>query len=395
MLKENICRIARELYEDAVANRRHLHANPELSFKEYNTSAFVAGRLTELNIPFEKKADTGIVALLKGTKSDSDQVIALRADMDALPITEANDVVYKSKNPGVMHACGHDMHTSSLLATASILNQIKSEFSGTIKFIFQPGEERIPGGASLMIKDGALENPHPTHIIGQHVMPELPFGKIGFCEGPYMASSDELYITVKGKGGHGAIPHLNIDPVSITCQLIVALQQIVSRQANPIIPSVLSFGRLIADGSTNVIPDKVEIEGTFRTFDNEWREEAHKRMRNMASSLVEGMGGECDFEIRRGYPVLINEGNLTKEVRHYAEDFLGKENVVNIDPCMPAEDFAFYSQQIPACFYRIGTGDEANGITSGLHTPTFNIDEKSLEIGPGLMAYVAVKCLGN
>lgn len=395
MLKEDIRRIARELHEDAVANRRHLHANPELSFKEYNTSAFVAKKLTELDIPFEKKADTGVVALLKGTKSDSDQIIALRADMDALPITEANDVDYKSQNPGVMHACGHDMHTSSLLATVSILNQLKSEFSGTIKFIFQPGEERIPGGASLMIKDGALENPHPTHIIGQHVMPELPFGKIGFCEGPYMASSDELYITVKGKGGHGAIPHLNVDPVSIACQLIVALQQIVSRQANPIIPSVLSFGRLIADGATNVIPDKVEIEGTFRTFDNEWREEAHKRMKKMASSLVEGMGGECDFEIRRGYPVLINEGNLTKEVRHYAENFLGKENVIDIDPCMPAEDFAFYSQQIPACFYRIGTGDEANGITSGLHTPTFNIDEKSLETGPGLMAYVAVKCLGN
>ena len=395
MLKENIRRIAKELHEDVVANRRHLHANPELSFKEYNTSAFVAKKLTELDIPFEKKADTGIVALLKGGKSDSEKIIALRADMDALPITEANDVDYKSQNPGVMHACGHDMHTSSLLATVSILNQLKSEFSGTVKFIFQPGEERIPGGASLMIKDGVLKDPRPAHIIGQHVMPELPFGKIGFCEGPYMASSDELYLTVKGKGGHGAIPHLNIDPVSISCQLIVALQQIVSRQANPIIPSVLSFGRFIADGATNVIPDKVEIEGTFRTFDNEWREEAHKRMKKMAQLLVEGMGGECDFEIRRGYPVLINEENLTKDVRHFAEDFLGKENVVDIDPCMPAEDFAFYSQQVPACFYRIGTGDEANGITSGLHTPTFNIDEKSLETGPGLMAYVAVKCLGN
>lgn len=395
MLKENICRIARELHKDAVANRRHLHANPELSFKEYNTSAFVAKKITELGIAFEKKADTGIVALLKGSKSDSDQVIALRADMDALPITEANDVDYKSQNPGVMHACGHDMHTSSLLATANILNQLKSEFSGTIKFIFQPGEEKVPGGASIMIKEGVLENPRPKHIIGQHVMPELPFGKIGFCEGPYMASSDELYITVKGRGGHGAIPHLNIDPVTITCQLIIALQQIVSRQANPIIPSVLSFGKIIAEGATNVIPDKVEIEGTFRTFNNEWREEAHQRMKKMASGLVEGMGGECDFEIRRGYPVLINEANITREVRQYTEDFLGKENVVDLDPWMPAEDFAFYSQHIPGCFYRIGTGDEANGITSGLHTPTFNIDEKSLETGPGLMAYVALKCLGN
>jgi amidohydrolase len=395
MLKEKIRTLAKELHAEAVMHRRYLHAHPELSFKEYNTSAFVAEKLTELEIPFEKKADTGIVALLKGTKSDSDEVIALRADMDALPITEANEVAYKSQNPGVMHACGHDMHTSSLLATANILSHLKPGFSGTIKFIFQPGEERIPGGASLMIKEGVLENPNPKSIIGQHVMPELPFGKVGFRAGPYMASSDELYITVTGKGGHGAIPHLNVDPVTITCQLITALQQIVSRQANPIIPSVLSFGRLIADGATNVIPDKVEIEGTFRTFDNEWREEAHKRMKKMALSLVEGMGGECDFEIRRGYPVLINEANITKEVRQYTEDFLGKENVLDIDPCTPAEDFAFYSQQIPSCFYRIGTGDEANGITSGLHTPTFNIDEKSLETGPGLMAYVVVKCLGN
>ncbi|MEO8960848.1 MAG: M20 family metallopeptidase [Ginsengibacter sp.] len=395
MLKEKIQSLAKGLHSVTVTHRRHLHSHPELSFKEYNTSAFVSEKLTELGIPFEKKGDTGIVALLKGTKSDSDQIIALRADMDALPITETNDVSYKSQNTGVMHACGHDMHTSSLLATATILNHLQSEFSGTVKFIFQPGEEKIPGGASIMIKEGVLENPKPKNIIGQHVMPELAFGKVGFCAGPYMASSDELYITVTGKGGHGAIPHLNIDPVAITCQLVVALQQIVSRQANPIIPTVLSFGRLIADGATNVIPDKVEIEGTFRTFDNEWREVAHERMKKMAVLLVEGMGGKCDFEIRRGYPVLINEANFTREVRQYTEDFLGKENVIDIDPCMPAEDFAFYSQQIPACFYRIGVSDEANNITSGLHTPTFNIDEKSLETGPGLMAYLALKCLGN
>lgn len=395
MLKEKIHRLAKELHEETVAHRRYLHTHPELSFKEYNTSAFVAEKLKALGISFEKKADTGIVAHLTGTKSDSDEVIALRADMDALPIKEANEVAYKSQNDGVMHACGHDMHTSSLLATANILNHLQSEFSGTVKFIFQPGEEKIPGGASLMIKDGALGNPKPASIVGQHVMPELPFGKIGFCEGPYMASSDELYITVTGKGGHGAIPHLNVDPVTITCQLVTALQQIVSRQANPIIPSVLSFGRLIADGATNVIPDKVEIEGTFRTFDNEWRDVAHERMKKMATMLVEGMGGKCSFEIRRGYPVLINDADTTRKVRQHTEDFLGKENVIDIEPCMPAEDFAFYSQQIPACFYRIGVRDEAHNITSGLHTPTFNIDERSLETGPGLMAYVALKCLGN
>ncbi len=395
MLKEKIQILAKELHHVTIMNRRQLHSHPELSFKEFKTSAFVAGKLTKLGIQFEKKADTGIVALLKGAKSASDQIIALRADMDALPITETNDVSYKSQNPGVMHACGHDMHTSSLLATANILNQLKSEFSGTVKLIFQPGEEKIPGGASIMIKEGVLENPKPKSIIGQHVMPELPFGKVGFCAGPYLASSDEIYITVTGKGGHGAIPHLNIDPVAITCQLIIALQQIVSRQANPIIPSVLSFGKLIAEGATNVIPDKVEIEGTFRTFDIEWKEIAHARMKKMAVSLVEGMGGKCNFEIRKGYPVLNNEENLTREVRQYTEDFLGKENVLDIDPSMGAEDFAFYSQQIPACFYRIGVANEKSGITSGLHTSTFDIDERSLEMGPGLMAYLAVKYLGN
>jgi len=395
MLKENIRRIAKGLHKEAVTNRRYLHTHPELSFKEYNTSAFVAGKLTELGIPFEKKADTGIVALLEGTQSISDQIIALRADMDALPITEANEVSYKSQNPGVMHACGHDMHTSSLLATAGILSRLKSEFSGAVKFIFQPGEERLPGGASLMIKEGVLENPRPKGILGQHVMPELPVGKVGFRSGSYMASNDEIYITVIGKGGHAAMPHLTIDPVSITCQMITALQQIVSRQANPLIPSALSFGKIIANGSNNIIPDKVVIEGTFRTLNEAWREEAHKRMQEMAVSFVKGMGGKCTFEIRKGYPVLINDEELTREMCDHAENFLGKDKVVDLDLWMAAEDFAFYSQQIPGCYYRLGVGNEANGITSGLHTPTFNIDEQSLETGSGLMAYLALKSLGN
>lgn len=395
ILKENIFSLAREQLAEAIVNRRHLHSRPELSFKEYNTVAFVADRLTALEIPFKKMADTGIVALLKGTQAVSGQVVALRADMDALPIEEENVVPYKSQNVGVMHACGHDVHTSSLLATVSILSRLKSEFSGAVKFIFQPGEERLPGGASLMIKEGVLENPRPKGILGQHVMPELAVGRVGFRSGSYMASNDEIYITVIGKGGHAAMPHLNIDPVSITCEMITALQQIVSRQANPLIPSVLSFGKIIANGSNNVIPDKVVIEGTFRTLNEAWREEAHKRMQEMAVSLVKGMGGKCTFEIRKGYPVLINEGELTREMRDHAENFLGKDKVVDLDLCMAAEDFAFYSQQIPGCYYRLGVGNEAKGITSGLHTPTFNIDEQALQTGSGLMAYLALKYLGN
>jgi len=395
MLKEDIYHLAGELYKETVAHRRHLHTRPELSFKEYNTSAFVADKLADLGIPFEKKTDTGIVALLTGTKEVSGRVVALRADMDALPIEEENEVPYKSQNVGVMHACGHDVHTSSLLATAGILSRLKAKFSGAVKFIFQPGEEKLPGGASLMIKEGVLENPGPQAILGQHVMPELPVGRVGFPSGSYMASNDEIYITVIGRGGHAAMPHLTIDPVSIACQMITALQQIVSRRANPLIPSVLSFGKIIANGSNNIIPDKVMIEGTFRTLNEPWREEAHKTMKEMAISLVMGMGGKCTFEIRKGYPVLINEEALTTEMRHQAEDFLGKDKVVDLDIWMAAEDFAFYAQHVPGCFYRLGVGNEVNGITSGLHTSTFDIDEKALETGSGLMAYLALKSLGN
>lgn len=393
MLKQNIEKLAKELYQETVDNRRYLHENPELSFKEHNTSSFIKNRLTALNIPFESKADTGILAWVHGTHSRSDKVMALRADIDALPIHEANNTAYRSKNEGIMHACGHDVHTASLITAANIINKLKDSFSGIVKFIFQPAEERIPGGAKQMIQEGVLENPVPQFMLGQHVMPELPAGKIGFRSGNYMASTDELFIKVTGKGGHAAMPHLNIDSVAISCELVSALQQIVSRHANPLIPSVLSFGRFIANGSTNVIPDEVEIEGTFRTLDEQWRDEAHQRMKKLATSLVEGLGAQCSFEIRKGYPVLHNDEELTNEVRKYAIEFLGKENVVELDIWMAAEDFAYYSQIIPACFYRLGTGNETKGITSGLHTPTFDVDEQALKTSPGLMAYLALRLL--
>ncbi|WP_316824342.1 M20 family metallopeptidase [Pedobacter miscanthi] len=394
MIKNKVQELAAHIFNDVVGYRQHIHANPELSFKEFETSLFIKDKLKKWGIEYTDCANTGVVGLIKGNKP-SDQVIALRADMDALPIHEANDKPYRSKNHGVMHACGHDVHTSSLLGTAYILNQMKDDFGGTIKLIFQPAEELLPGGASIMIKEGVLENPKPHHIVGQHVMPLIDAGKVGFRSGIYMASTDELYVTVTGKGGHGAQPHQNIDPVVIASHIIIALQQVVSRNADPRIPSVLSFGKVIANGATNIIPNEVKIEGTFRTLDEDWRDEAHKRMKKMAEGIAESMGGSCDFDIHRGYPFLINEEKLTANARGFAEEFLGKENVVDLDIWMAAEDFSFYSQVTDACFYRLGTGNAAKDTQYSVHTPRFDVDEDALKISTGLMAYIALKQLGN
>jgi len=394
MLKGEIKRSAQKICSEVIANRRHLHAHPELSFCEYETSGFIKQKLGQMGISWMAMADTGIVAVIQGEIA-SQRVIALRADIDALPIAEANEVTYASQNTGIMHACGHDAHTSSLLGAAQILQSLKSKFAGTIKLIFQPAEEKLPGGASIMIKEGVLENPVPEAIIGQHVMPALECGKIGIREGRFMASMDEIFVKVRGKGGHGAQPHQNIDPVLITSHIIVALQQIVSRMADPMLPTVLSFGKVIANGAINVIPDEVYIEGTFRTLDEKWRDEAHVKIKTMAETIAKSMGGSCEFNIVRGYPPLVNEKRLTEHVRSFAEDYLGKENVLDLDVWMAAEDFAYYSQAANSCFYLLGVGNKEKGITSSLHTPTFNIDENALTLSTGLMAYIALKQLGN
>lgn len=394
MIKQQIQELAKNIFNDVVANRRHLHSHPELSFHEVETSKFVAAKLDELGIEYIKMADTGLVGLIKGDKP-STNVIALRADMDALPITEANDVPYKSQNNGIMHACGHDVHTSSLLGVAKILTSLKSEFGGTVKLIFQPAEEKLPGGASIMIKEGVLENPKPQAVIGQHVMPLIDAGKVGFRSGQYMASTDELYMTVTGKGGHAAQPQQNIDPVIITAHILTALQQIVSRFSDPKTSCVLSFGKVIANGATNVIPNEVKLEGTFRALDEKWRAEAHEKMIKMATGIAESMGATCEFNIVKGYPFLTNEPKLTASARGFAEDYLGAENVLDLDIWMAGEDFAYYTQVADACFYRLGTRNEARGITSSVHTPTFDIEENALETSVGLMAYIAVKQLGN
>ncbi|MBL7842892.1 MAG: amidohydrolase [Cyclobacteriaceae bacterium] len=388
-LLSKIKSLSEKYAKDVVAMRRHIHANPELSYLEFNTAKYVASQLKSFGFTPEEVAKTGLVVEIKG-KNPERKMVALRADMDALPIHEANDVSYKSTNPGVMHACGHDVHTASLLGTAKILNDIKHDFEGTVRLIFQPGEEKNPGGASYMIKEGVLENPAPASIIGQHVFPLLPVGKIGFREGMYMASSDELFLKVIGKGGHGAAPELTIDPIVIASHIIIALQQVVSRNASPKQPTVLTFGKIIGDGATNIIPNEVTMAGTFRAMDETWRKEGLKKIKKIAETLAESMGGKCEVEISHGYPFLKNDPSVTQRIRKAAEAYVGKENVVDIDITLGSEDFAYYSQVVPASFYRLGTRNESKGITSYVHTPTFNIDEDALITSPGLMAWMAV-----
>jgi len=389
---EALRRDAEALEQTLVSDRRHLHQNPELSFEEVQTSAFVQERLRDLNIPFTAGiGGSGVVANLQGHRPGP--VVALRADMDALPIQEANDVPYASKVPGVMHACGHDVHTASLLGVAALLRSRTQEFSGTVRFLFQPAEEKLPGGASLMIRDGALANPVPQAIYGQHVMPLLPAGTVGFRSGRYMASADEIRLTIRGKGGHAAMPHLNTDSVLIASHIVVALQQVVSRRANPTLPSVLSFGHIIGEGAYNVLPNDVRLRGTFRTMDETWRAQAHALIREIASGTASAMGAICDVEIDRGYPMLFNHPEPTALARSTAEAYLGPQQVVDLDLWMAAEDFAFYAQEIPASFYRLGTRNEAKGWVSSVHTSTFDVDESALPLGAGLMAAIALEQL--
>lgn len=390
-LKQRIQSLSDTYYGDVLAIRRHLHSHPELSFQEHSTATFIEQELKKIGIVnYERMADTGITFLIEGNAGPSDKVVALRADIDALPITEANDVPYKSQNVGVMHACGHDVHTSSLLGAVRILQEVRDTFRGKIRVIFQPGEEKLPGGASLMIKEGVLDHPKTHRILGQHVMPLIPVGKVGFRKGMYMASADEIYFTVKGKGGHAAMPENAVDPVLITSHIIVALQQIISRNSSPKIPSVLSFGRVEAYGATNVIPNEVKVQGTFRTYDEEWRADAHKRMVKMATGIAESMGATCEFDVHKGYPHLKNHPEYTERNIQAAKEYLGDDNVEEIDLWLAGEDFAFYSHHTDACFYRLGTRNEAKGITSGVHTPTFDIDESALKIGMGLFAWLTV-----
>ena len=385
--------LATQYKSEIIAHRRHLHMHPELSFQEEKTGKYIARYLEELGVPFTSGwVEHGIVATITGAHEGP--TIALRGDIDALPILELNDVEYKSTIEGNMHACGHDVHTASLMGVAKILWSMRDQLKGTVRLIFQPGEEKLPGGASLMIKEGVLADPKPLSIYGQHVHPPLEVGKVGYRSGMYMASADEIYLTVIGKGGHGALPHNCIDTILMSARILEALQDVVSRFCNPNIPSVLSFGKIASDGgATNVIPDKVRIEGTFRTMNEEWRYEAHKHIKRIAEQTAMAMGGTCEVDIHIGYPCLINHAKETEYVYQGMVDYLGADNVVELPIRLTAEDFSYYSQVSDACFYRLGTGNPAKGITSPVHTPTFDIDEDALEIGMGLMAYLAIRRL--
>jgi amidohydrolase len=384
-----IKQLADSAFDEIVEIRRYIHQNPELSFKEHKTSAYIKSVLTGWGIPFtEDIADTGIVVLLEGNNPSS-KTIALRADFDALPITEENEVGYCSVNNGVMHACGHDAHTASLLGVVKILNTLKQEWEGSIKFIFQPAEEMLPGGAQQMIKEGVLENPKVEKMLGQHVFPDLEVGKVGFRPGKYMASTDELHITITGKGGHAALPHKYNNPLLAAAKLITDLDESFQKEKDR--PSVLALGFIEGLGATNVIPEQVKLKGTLRAMDEDFRAEAHDKMLAISTVIAQTYKVEIDFDIRKGYPCLINDEDLTGKSIAFAKDYMGEDNVIALSVRMTAEDFAYYSHQVPACFYRLGTANKSKGITHGLHTSRFNIDEQALKTGMGLMAYLAIR----
>jgi amidohydrolase len=387
-LHTRIKSLAGEIFDKVKGYRNHLHQYPELSYAEFNTCAFVADTLGKLNIPHQQGiAGTGVVAIIRGDQHTEEQpCIGLRADLDALPIQEENEVDYVSRNPGVMHACGHDVHTSILLGVAEVLYTLRNELPQPVKLIFQPGEEKNPGGASLMIAEGVLENPAVLEMYALHVFPDMPVGKVGFKEGIYMASCDEIYMTVNGIGGHGATPHQTIDPILIGAHIVTSLQQIVSRRCDPKIPCVLSFGHFEGLGATNIIPSKVYLKGTFRTMDEDWRAQGLALIHEQATLIAQAFGGTVDIEISKGYPYLENDPLTTRKMRTKAQAFLGPEKVEELPIRLTAEDFSFYSQVVPVCFFRLGVRNEAKGITFGVHHPRFDIDTDALRTGIELMS---------
>lgn len=387
MLQKKIKALADQYKDEFIQIRHHLHANPELSYNEFETSKFIQDKLTTWNIPFTIMATTGVVGIIEGNNPKS-RIIALRADMDALPITEENNVPYKSVKPGIMHACGHDVHTTCLLGAAKILQETKNDWEGTVKLIFQPGEEKNPGGASIMIKEGVLKNPEPQGIVALHVHPGLDFGKLSFRSGTVMASADEIYIDIQSKGGHAAAPQFTADPILIASHLILSLQQIVSRNNNPFNPTVLSITSFQGGNTTNIIPSEVKLMGTLRCMNETWRKQAHELITKHTIELCTTMGGKAHIHIDKGYPTVMNNEVLTNTARQLAEEYMDKKNIEETELRMGAEDFGYYAQQIPGCFFRLGVRNESLGIINNVHTPVFDIDERAIETGMGIMAWL-------
>jgi amidohydrolase len=394
-LIDKIKDMARANAAEVVEMRRWLHRHPDLSQQEYGTMNYVAERLREMGLePKTGIGKTGCMAMIRGGVEPDSYCIGLRADYDALPLKEVTGLEFASENDGVMHACGHDMHTSSLLGAAKILAAMKEELHGSIMLVFEPSEEMYPGGARMMMDNGLFAEVTPNEMYSFHCLPEMDYGRVGMRKGKYMASTDELYWTVKGKGGHGATPHLSVDPILIASHIVVALQQIVSRNASPMMPTTLSFGKFIGSGRTNIIPDEVKMEGIIRTFDEKWRLECHEKIKKISCGIAESMGGECDLFIDYGYPYVVNDDDCTQQVHDNAVAFLGADKVEWLDMRMTAEDFAFFAQKIPSCYYRIGIHEPGTPFCN-LHRPNLMVDERSIELASGLVAYNAVKALEN
>ncbi|MEI8085579.1 MAG: M20 family metallopeptidase [Paludibacter sp.] len=388
-MKTQIQKLTAQYADYVVGCYRHLHAHPELSFQEFETAQFIVNELTKMGIPLKSGiGGNGILGRIEG-RNPSKKVIALRADMDALPVCEMVDIPWKSTNENVMHACGHDAHTACLLGAAKILNELRNDFEGTILLIFQPGEEKAPGGAHLMLEDGLFDELEPEMILAQHVSVDYPTGTMGFLAGKIMASADEIHLKIHGKGGHGALPHLTNDTVLAASQTIVSLQQVRSRLCHPLVPMVLTFGKLIANGATNVIPHEVTLSGTFRTFDENWRTIGKQHIIRIINETVAAHGCTAEIDMPSGYPCVVNDQNVTRKAQEFAAEWLGDDNIRTLEMRMTSEDFGFFTQKYPCTFYRFGVKGEINANTGGLHSANFQIDEKALETGVGGMAWLA------
>lgn len=380
------------LLKEVIGIRQHLHRHPELSFQETETSAYIRKLLDSWGISYQfPLVETGFLAWIRGEKKGP--VIALRTDMDALPLNEETDLSFRSVRPGIMHACGHDVHMASMLGTIRVLDQLRDQIEGEILFVFQPGEEKVPGGARLMLEEGVFKEKKPDLIIAQHVMPDMEAGHVGFKSGIYMASSDEIYLTVRGRGGHGALPRDIADPVLMASHILISLQQEIHRKAPSDTPTVLSFGKVIADGAVNVIPDQVQMEGTFRTMNEIWRKEAHGMIERIASGIAASMGGSCEVEIRHGYPMLRNHEGITSAASLLAARLLGEDQVEQMGIRMTAEDFAWFSQTIPGMLFRLGVRQPGSERIYPLHTSGFRVDESALRTGVSLLSYLSVELL--